>query len=229
MHGRRGNPLRPCQYNYPFIGRLFFVFASSNSASTTSSSFALFAEASHRQSAAGHVAAGRFPSVSGNLCQFLHFRFDSGFVFTFQSISSAVSADSIAVLSSAGSLSLLLQPAYGCCAADGRPGCESYQLFKLTVSFGVSFCVAYHFWISSSFRPEEALIVIFCSLRCFCLSRKRAGYRQHRYRRYFDLRHAARCRVDTIQVELTRDLLSAARLRSPCSTWMVTATGCLQR
>ncbi len=201
MHGREEIPLRPCQYNYPFIGRLFLSLTSSNSASTTSSSFALFAEHQHRQSAAGHVAAGRFPSVLGNLCQLLHFRFDSGFVFTFRAVSSAVSADSIAVLSSAGICRLLLQPAYGCCAADGRPGASLYQLFKLTVSFGVSFCVATIFWISSSFRPEDALMVIFSLYRCFYLSRKRAGYRQHRYEGNFDLRHAARCRVDTIQVD----------------------------
>ncbi len=183
MHGRRGNSPSPCQYNYPFIGRLFFVFDFFKSASTTSSSFALFAEASAPAVAAGHVAAGRFPSVSGKPVPVLHFRFDSGFVFTFQSSFQCISADSIAVLSSAGSLSPASSPAYGCCAADGRPGCESVPALKLTVSFGVSFCVAYHFLDFTSFRPEEALIVIFCSLPLFLLSRKRAGYRQHRYRR----------------------------------------------
>ncbi len=85
MHGRRGNSLRPCQHNYPFIGRLFFVFDSSNSASTTSSSSRCLQKHQHRSLLLGMLLLGDFHQFLGNLCQFLHFRFDSGFVFTFQS------------------------------------------------------------------------------------------------------------------------------------------------
>ncbi len=54
----------------------------------------------------------------------------------------------------------------------------------------------------SEFLPRSdqkmLLMVIFCSLPLFCLSRRRAGYRQHRYRGDFDLRHTARRQVDAI-------------------------------
>ena len=79
-------PLRPCQYNYPFIGRLFFVFDFFKFSVDNIVIFRVVCRSISTGSLLlGMLLLGDFHQFLGNLCQFLHFRFDSGFVFTFQS------------------------------------------------------------------------------------------------------------------------------------------------
>ncbi len=62
-----------------------------------------------------------FPSVSGKPAPVPHFRFDSGFIFAFQGGFQRAQRRLDSGLSSATAVyRLLLQPAYGCCAADGH-------------------------------------------------------------------------------------------------------------
>ncbi|ABE05525.1 hypothetical protein HMPREF1617_02092 [Escherichia coli 908675] len=200
-------PLRPCQYNYPFIGRLFFVFDFFKFSVDNIVIFRVVCRSISTGSLLlGMLLLGDFHQFLGNLCQFLHFRFDSGFVFTFQSSfqCSQRRLDSSFVVSRqfvACFFNLLTGAVQQMVALVA----SLYQLFKLTVSFGVSFCVAYHFLdfiFVQTRRSLDSDLLLFTAVFVFrgnvqdTVSIDIEGN--------FDLRHAARCRVDTIQVELTQ-------------------------
>ena len=134
---------------------------------------------------------GDFHQFLGNLCQFLHFRFDSGFVFTFQSSfqCSQRRLDSSFVVSRqfvACFFNLLTGAVQQMVALVA----SLYQLFKLTVSFGVSFCVAYHFLDFIFVQTRRSLDGDLLLFTAVTVSIDIEGN--------FDLRHAARCRVVTI-------------------------------
>ncbi len=86
------SPRRPCWFpgaaSRPpralHQGDYFLSLTSSNSASTTSSSFALFAEASAPCLLLSLLRLSDFQQLAGSLRQRLHLRFDVRFVFAFQ-------------------------------------------------------------------------------------------------------------------------------------------------
>ncbi len=111
------------------------------------------------------------------------------------------------------------------CAPRLRPGCglalsSSFSCLRPR-SASASFTIC---WISSSVRPELALMVILFSLPVPLSLATRARCRWRRCRR--SLRSAARraVRVECrSKLNLPSDLLPEPSSRSPCSTWMVTA------
>ena len=147
-----------------------------------------------------------FHQLLGSLGQRLHFRFNIGFIFTFQrsfqrgqrrlDSGFIVSRQFIACF-----FNLLTRAVQQVVTlVTGL-----YQFFKLTVSLCVSFSIAYHFlnfFFVQTRRGFDSDLLLFTAVFVF------RGHMQDTVsidvESHFDLRHTARCRVDTIQVELTQ-------------------------
>jgi hypothetical protein len=215
-------------------GLTFLSFTSLNSASTTSSS-SLPCRGHHRV-AAEHRAAPAGPA--GLACRVdLLASFCAGFisasvlasiwrlVVALQASSASFSAASIATSRRPSTLSPCSARAFfGPGASGRRPGCGPDQLELLLVVGGVGFGVLHHRWISSSVRPEFALMVILFSLPvALSLARHVQDAVGVDVEGHLDLRHAARRGGMPVQVELGQALVAGPDSRSPCSTWMVTA------
>lgn len=147
---------------------------------------------------------GDFYQFLGNLCQFLYFRFDSGFVFIFQS--------SFQCSQRRFDSSFVVSRQFVVCFFNLFTGvvqqmvvlvASLYQFFKFTVSFGVSFCVAYYFLdfifvqIRRSFDGDFLFFIVVFIFRGNVQDIVSIDIEGN-----FDLRYVARCRVDIIQVEL---------------------------
>ncbi|ELX46808.1 hypothetical protein SEK29439_07027 [Salmonella enterica subsp. enterica serovar Kentucky str. 29439] len=147
-----------------------------------------------------------FHQFLGNLRQFLHFRFDSGFIFAFQgSFQRAQGRLDSGFVISRQFIACFFNLLTGAVQQMVALVTGLNQLFKLTVGFSVRFCIANHFlnfFLVQTRRRLDGDLLLFTAIFVFrgdvqdTVSIDIEGD--------FDLRHTARRRVDAIQVELTQ-------------------------
>ncbi|ABV14455.1 hypothetical protein CKO_03372 [Citrobacter koseri ATCC BAA-895] len=192
---------------YPFKGRLFFVF---HFFKLSVDNIVIFRVVCRSVSAASLLLCmlllSDFHQFLGSLRQFLHFRFDSRFVFTFQRRFQRAQCrlDSRFVVCwqlIARFFNLLTRAVQQMVALVTRLN----QLFELTVRFCVRFSIANHFLnfvLVQTRRSLDGDLLLFTAVFVF------RGNVQDTVsidiKGDFDLRHTARRRVDAIQVELTQ-------------------------